>query len=176
MYLAPPQRYYRRVDTANDIAPSKLKLKSLNGKAYDLRDWLTSYPFLLVAIDPYTIESSWILETSQRIFDHFSPADVRVGWICTADEQGCSDFLGPLSENYLTFPDPNREIVKSLSIENLPALVHIRSDGFMQISNGWNPSEWKSISHWLSNILAWSKTTIPTLDDPSPFSGTPADG
>ncbi|MEL7155921.1 MAG: hypothetical protein AAFN30_04900, partial [Actinomycetota bacterium] len=41
-------------------APPDLVLDSLRGEGYALRDWLTSYPLLLVALDPYTHESAWI--------------------------------------------------------------------------------------------------------------------
>jgi len=164
------------VDTSTSIAPAKLMMKSTSGKSYALRDWLTSFPFLLVAIDPYTAESSWILDTATRIFDHYSPADVRVGWICAADEQGCKKFLGPLAENYLTFPDPDREIISQLKLETLPALVHVRSDGFLQVANGWNPKAWSSVCDWISTILAWSNTIVPVPSDPNRYTGTPAEG
>lgn len=149
-------------------------LKPLEGKGYKLRDWLTSYPFLIVAIDPYTYESSWILETSIRIFEHFNPADIRVGWLCTADEQGCQEFLGPLAESYLTFPDPARLAVSALGVDHLPSLVHIRADGFVQTAQGWDPKTWTEVCDRAAKILAWNNTLLGTQGDPGPFPGTPA--
>ncbi len=147
---------------------------SINGNSYPLRDWLTSYPFFLVALDPYTNESSWILEAAGDLLHHFSPADIRVGWIATTDEEGCRTFLGPWEEKFLTFPDPDRKLVTELGLEELPALIHIRSDGFLEVANGWNPEQWNEIAATISKQLSWSKPQVPKPGDPTPFSGTPA--
>ena len=48
---------------------------------------MTSYPMLMVAIDPYTSESSWILDTAADLLHHYSPADVRVAWLVAADDE-----------------------------------------------------------------------------------------
>jgi len=153
-----------------------LVLNSLRGDGYPLRDWLTSYPLLLVALDPYTHESAWILETGARVLHHYSPADVRVGWLVAADADGCQQFLGPLAERYLTFPDPDREAIKAFGLERLPGLVHVRSDGHTQVANGWNPPQWKAIASGLTKILAWSNPGLPGPGDPTPYSGTPSEG
>lgn len=157
-------------------SPADLVLDSLRGDGYPLRDWLTSYPFLLVAIDPYTHESAWILETAGRILDHYSPADIRVGWLVTTDEEGCRQFLGPWSDRYLTFPDPDREAVTAFGVERLPALVHVRADGFIQTVNGWDPVGWREVTDLVSKILAWSRPMIPQPGDPTPYLGTDAKG
>jgi len=153
-----------------------LVLDSIRGDGYPLRDWLTSYPLLLVAIDPYTHESAWILETAGRYLDHFSPADVRVGWLVTADEPGCRQFLGPWAERFLTFHDPDREAVLALGVERLPALIHIRSDGFAEVANGWSPEHWRNIAANLAKILSWSRPTVPQPGDPTPYLGTAVKG
>ncbi|MGI9610236.1 MAG: hypothetical protein ACR2NL_08060, partial [Acidimicrobiia bacterium] len=62
-------------------APEEMVLDSIHGKPYAVRDWLTSYPLLLVSLDPYTHESAWILETAGRFLDHFTPANVRTAWL-----------------------------------------------------------------------------------------------
>ena len=105
------------VSPAVAVAPPELVLDSIRGEGYPLRDWLTSYSLCLVAIDPYTIESAWILETAGRILDHYSPANVRVGWLATTDEDGCRQFLGPWAERFLTFADPDRDAVTALGVE-----------------------------------------------------------
>ncbi len=155
-------------------APPDLVLDSLRGEGYALRDWLTSYPLLLVALDPYTHESAWILETAGRFLQHYSPSDIRVGWLATTDDDGCRQFLGPWAERFLTFPDPDREVVQALAVERLPALVHIRSDRFVEVAEGWNPEEWRVIADHLAKILAWSRPIIPQPGDPTPYLGTPA--
>ncbi len=157
-------------------APPDLVLDSLRGDGYPLRDWLTSYPLLLVALDPYTHESAWILETAGRFLDHFSPSDIRVGWLATADDNGCRQFLGPWAERFLTFPDPEREAVVALGFERLPGLAHIRSDGFLEVANGWDPEGWRQIAGQLARILGWSRPILPRPGDPTPYLGTPVKG
>ena len=157
-------------------APSDLVLDSLRGEGYPIRDWLTAYPLLLVALDPYTHESAWILETAGRYLDHFSPSDVRVGWLATTDGEGCEQFLGPWAERFLTFPDPDREAVLALGVERLPALIHIRSDLFVQVANGWDPQGWRNIAADLAEILSWTRPAIPRPGDPTPYIGTPVKG
>ncbi|MGF1597890.1 MAG: hypothetical protein ACFCVK_13315 [Acidimicrobiales bacterium] len=157
-------------------APADLMLASLRGDAYPLRDWLTSYPLLLVALDPYTHESAWILETAARFLHHYSPSDIRVGWIATTDDDGCRQFLGPWSERFLTFPDPDRELVVALGLERLPGLIHVRADGWVDVANGWDPERWRTIAGFLSKILRWTRPTIPRPGDPTPYVGTPVKG
>lgn len=157
-------------------APPELVLDSLRGEGYPLRDWLTSYPMLLVGLDPYTHESAWILETAGRFLEHFAPSDIRVGWLATADADGCRQFLGPWADRFLTFPDPEREAVTALGFERLPGLAHIRSDGFLQVSNGWEPEGWRHIAAQLAKILRWTKPMIPRPGDPTPYQGTPVKG
>ncbi len=154
------------------VAPSDLVLDSLRGDGYPLRDWLTSYPLLLVAIDPYTHESAWILETGRRLLDHYKPSDIRVGWLATADEEGCEQFLGPWADQYLTFPDPERTAVQALGLTRLPGLIHVRSDGHLDVVDGWDPTGWREVSTMLSKILAWSRPMIPQPGDPTPYEGT----
>lgn len=149
---------------------------STSGKGYPLRDWLTSYPFMLVALDPYTNESSWVLEAAAEILDHYSPADIRVGWIVTADEEDCKKFLGPWHDRFLTFADPERKLVKELPIEQLPALVHIQSNGVVEVADGWQPKQWNDIAATVAAYLAWSKPLIPKPGNPSAFAGSPVDG
>ena len=155
-------------------APPDLVLDSIRGEGYPLRDWLTSYPLLLVALDPYTHESAWILETAGRLLHHFSPSDIRVGWLATTDDDGCRQFLGPWAEQFLTFADPEREAVLELGVERLPSLVHIRSDGFVEVAEGWDPASWREISANLAKILSWSRPILPQPGDPTPYAGTPA--
>ncbi len=157
-------------------APPDIVLDSLRGEGYPLRDWLTSYPLLLVGIDPYTHESAWILETAGRFLDHFSPSDIRVGWLATTDDDGCRQFLGPWCERFLTFPDPEREAVLAFGVERLPSLIHIRSDGHLTVANGWDPEAWRAIAADLAKILSWNRPQIPRPGDPTPYAGTPVKG
>ncbi len=157
---------------ATCVAPPEYKFGNLAGTEYKLRDWLTSYPLLLVAIDPYTAQSSWILDTAVRIFRHFQPADIRVGWICTGDVEATKAFLGPLAEEFLTISDPKAELCKELGIGVLPSLVHIRVDGFTQHADSWDPQVWTKVTDWVATIAAWSKINLGVGPDPVAYEGT----
>ncbi len=159
-------------------APSlETKLNPLVGDARPLSDWLTTFPLILGVIDPYTHESGWLLDTFERIFHHFRGSDARVSWLVTSNEAGAKKFLGPLAEEYLTFADPDRTMVKSLDLETLPALVVIKQDGSIVASaEGWDPSTWRPVTEMLASLTHWSRPTIPSDGDPVPYPGTPADG
>ncbi|MEE9415237.1 MAG: hypothetical protein V3V01_08125 [Acidimicrobiales bacterium] len=157
-------------------APSlETDLNPLTGDARPLSDWLTTFPLVLAAIDPYTHESGWLLDTIERIFHHFSGADNRVAWLVAADEPGTREFLGPLADDYLTFTDPDRTMIKSLALDTLPALVVIKQDGsLLGSAEGWDPETWRPLAEMLATLTKWQRPTIPAQGDPVPYPGTPA--
>lgn len=155
-------------------APEELVLDSVRGQGYVVRDWLTSYPLLMVALDPYTHESAWILETAGRFLRHFSPADVRTAWLCATDDEGCKQFLGPWQEEFLTFADPEKDAIKALGFDRLPGLCVINPDLSVEMSNGWDPESWRTITANLARMLSWSRPMVPRPGDPLPFQGTTA--
>jgi hypothetical protein len=130
-----------------------------------------------VVLDPYTNESSWILETAARVLRGFRGAAVRVNFIITCSPEEAKQFLGPLAEEFLVFCDPDRSVVKGLGLSMLPAFVFVRIDGTVEaVAEGWHPAEWRAVAESLATTNAWSKPTIPAPGDPSPFEGTPALG
>ena len=157
-------------------APSDLVLDSIQGEGYSVRDWLTSFPLLLVAIDPYTHESAWILETAGRLLAHYTQADVRVGWLVTADGDDCRRFLGPWADEFITFADPERTAVMALGVERLPALVQVEHDQSVRVANGWDPDAWREIATYVSTVHRWSRPMIPRPGDPVAYEGTIAKG
>ncbi len=157
-------------------ASTDIVLDSIQGKGYPVRDWLTSYPLLMVAIDPYTHESAWILETAGQFLRHYKPADIRVAWLVAADDEGCRSFLGPWADEFLTFADPERSAILGFGLERLPSLLHIRNDGAVQAANGWDPSAWRAVAETLAVNLSWSRPMLPKPGDPVPYPGTPAQG
>jgi hypothetical protein len=167
----------RSLETGSAVVePADLVLDSIQGKGYPVRDWLTSYPLLMVVLDPYTHESAWLLETAGRLLRHYTPADIRVAWLVAADDDGCRQFLGPWAEEFLTFADPDRTAINGLGLNRLPALVHIRNDAAVQHADGWDPDAWRAIAEVLSVHLSWSRPMIPRPGDPVPYGGTPAAG
>ena len=95
-----------------------------------MSQFLTTFPLAAVVLDPFTHESSWLLDTAHRILTIFREADVRVAFLVTGSGiEGASQFLGPLTDQILTLADPNRSMVRSLGLETLPAFVALRQNG-----------------------------------------------
>jgi hypothetical protein len=157
-------------------APSlDTSLKPLNGEARPLREWLTTFHLTSIVIDPYTNESSWILKTAGRILHEFSGAATRVNFVVTSSEADAKKFLGPSADEYLTFTDPDRVLVKQLALTELPAFVFIQSDGTVpQCAQGWSPKSWREVSDYIADTVKWSRPLIPAAGDPGTFKGTPA--
>jgi len=163
---------FRPVATAP--APN-ISLNPLQGDARPVEDWVTTFHLVVVVLDPYTYESSWIIDTASRILTTYSGADCRPAWLVAGSADDAKEFLGPWSERLLTFADPDREMIKSLELERLPALVHINQRlEVVGAAEGWNPAEWRDIAVTLAEQMSWSRPTIPESGDPTPYAGTPA--
>jgi hypothetical protein len=151
------------------------KLTTLGGETRPLEEWLTTFHLASVILDPYTNESSWVLKTAARILENLRGTDARVNFVVTADAADAKAFLGPLTEDFLVYCDPNRDFVRDLGLSELPAFVFIRLDGTLQAcAEGWNPIEWRKVAEHIATTTAWITPTIPVAGDPSPFHGTPA--
>ncbi len=155
--------------------PPDLVLTPLHGEPRRVDDWVTLFPLALVALDPYTYESAWLLEEAGRILTSFTAADVRVGWLVTASGDEARTFLGPWAERLLTFADPDREAVKALGLSTLPAFVIIDMAAQVPaVAEGWDPVTWRAAVGHLATILGWTKPAIPGAGAPGPYPGTPA--
>ena len=157
--------------------PPGLSLVPLGAEARPLEEWLTTFHLATVVLDPYTNESSWILPTATRILEGLRGSDARVNFLVTADGPDARAFLGPLSDQFLVFIDPDRLAVKSLGLEQLPAFVFIRVDGTVQAAaEGWSAPSWRAVADAIATATAWRTPDIPVLGDPGPFRGSPALG
>ena len=153
------------------------KLTSLGGETRPLEEWLTTFHLASVVLDPYTNESSWVLKTAARILETLRGTDARVNFVVTSDADGAKAFLGPLTERFLVYCDPDRAFVRALGLAQLPAFVFIRLDGTLQAcAEGWNAAEWREVAEQIATATAWISPTIPVAGDPGPFHGTPALG
>ncbi len=159
-------------------APSiDVELASVRGEARPFGNWLTTFPLVLVVVDPYTHESAWILKTAQRVLENYAGADCRVAFLATADAAGSLEFLGSLADEFLAFADPDRAVVKSLSLTVLPALVVVRQDGsLLGAAEGWVPEEWRALCEDLTRLTSWSRPNVPAAGDPPAYPGTPTAG
>jgi hypothetical protein len=157
--------------------PAALVLAPLQGEPRTIAEWVTTFHLALVAVDPFTYESAWLLEEAGRILDTYSAADVRVGWLVTGSADEARQFLGPWAEKLLTFTDPERQAVKALGLEQLPAFVHIDMAGQVaSAAEGWQPDEWRSAIAELALTLSWTQPSIPGPGAPGPFRGSPVAG
>ncbi|MGI9643951.1 MAG: hypothetical protein ACR2O6_01415, partial [Ilumatobacteraceae bacterium] len=99
-----------------ETVPSDLKLTPLGGKERTAAEQLKLFHLLAVVLDPYTYESSWMLDTSAHILRNFAGADCRASFVLTCDEKGAREFLGPLTDEFMCWVDPDREFVKALGV------------------------------------------------------------
>ncbi|MGZ4741113.1 MAG: hypothetical protein ACXV5U_07450 [Ilumatobacteraceae bacterium] len=153
------------------------KLTALGGDTRPLEEWLTTFHLASVVLDPYTNESSWVLKTAARILENLRGTDARVNFVVTADADGARAFLGPLTDDFLVYCDPDRAFVRTLGLAQLPAFVFIRLDGTLQAcAEGWDAAEWRKVAEQIATATAWISPTIPVAGDPGPFHGTPALG
>ena len=155
---------------------TQLTVATIDGAEQKLSQWLTTFNLLAVVIDPYTHESGWIIPTADRIFTHYEEADIRCAFLVTGNGDGARQYLGKYADSWLVLTDEHREFVGSLSLERLPALVHIGQDGSLVVfAEGWDPAEWRSVLDGVEEAMAWrSRPLLPTPQDPGAFEGTPA--
>jgi hypothetical protein len=152
-----------------------LTLTPIGREGRTLREWLTTFHMASVVLDPFTNESSWILETAVRVMRQFSGAAARVNFIMTCDVDEARAFLGPYADEFLVFCDPERHVVRALGLSELPAFVLIQSNGTIPAAaQGWTPAEWKAVATQVATLTAWSKPMLPAPGDPGSFRGTPA--
>jgi hypothetical protein len=157
--------------------PADLQLAPLDGESRDLEQWLTTFHLASVVLDPYTNESSWVLRTAVRILEEFRGSHARVNFIVTADDDDTRAFLGPLTDEFLVFCDPDRKVVSAMGLEQLPAFVFTRVDREVCArAEGWNSAEWRDVATAIADTTKWGMPTIPEAGDPGPFAGSPAAG
>lgn len=157
---------------STDVA-ADLELASLTGSARPISEWTTTFHLALVALDPFTLESSWVLQTARRILSRYKEADVRCAFLVAGTPDECRQFMGPLVDEYLIFADPDRTAVKGLGCETLPAFLHVNQHHQVEaIAEGWDPDAWRAVAENLSDRMDWTVPVIPDEGDPSPFAGT----
>jgi hypothetical protein len=157
--------------------PAHLRLAPINGEVKTIADWLVTFQLAAVVLDPFTNESAWIIETAGRVLLHFREADCRVAFVVTGTPEEARQFLGPWADKVLTFADPDREVIRALGLNELPAFVQIRHDLKVAASaEGWDPEEWRAVAESLATNMSWSAPLIPAYGDPSPYAGSAAAG
>ena len=157
--------------------PADLQLAPINGEPRTIAEWLVTFQLAVVVLDPFTNESSWLLETAGRVLTHFTGADCRSAFIVTGTADEARQFLGPWSDRVLVFADPDRAAVQALGLNELPAFLQIRGDRTIAgAAEGWDPPEWRAVAEGLAKNMSWSAPHIPAAGDPSPYAGSAAAG
>jgi hypothetical protein len=152
-----------------------VQLTPLTGSPRSISEWTTNFHLAIVALDPYTLESSWVLDAAVRVLRHYAEADVRVALLVAAPADGVREYLGPLATEFLVFVDEDRAAIKAFGLDSLPAFVHVNQHHQVEaVAEGWNPSDWAAVATNLSDRMDWSTPQIPAEGDPSPFAGTTA--
>ena len=151
-----------------------LELTPVEGEARTLSSFMTTFPLVPVVLDPYTNESSWILDTARRVLTHFKGAGCRPCWIITCPADEAKTYLGPYADEFLTFADPDRTMAKNLGVAEAPALLLVRQDGeVIAKAEGWNADEWRAVTESIAEFTHWSRPPMPADGDPGTYSGTP---
>jgi hypothetical protein len=154
--------------------PPDLVLSSLTGRSRSVREWVTTFHLLIVAVDPNSSRSRWIVPTAARVLTVYEQADCRVGWLVAGDAKDARKFLGRWATDILTFVDPDLTAIKAFGLETLPAVLHL--DQELRVVNaveGWEPFAWRALATELSHVMSWSKPLLPAPGDPGPFDGAP---
>jgi hypothetical protein len=154
--------------------PADLELAPLRGEPHTVSEWVGMFHLLIVAVDPFNERSAWLVETAGRVLTQYEQADCRIAWLVGGTPDEARLFLGPWSEQIMTFADPDLTAIRALGLETLPAIVLIALDGtIVDAVEGWDPDRWRELTDDLSRVLHWSKPGIPLPGDPAPFEGAP---
>ena len=154
--------------------PADLVLTPISGRARTVREWLTTFHLLFVAVDPNGLRSKWIVPTAARVLSEYEQADCRVAWLVTGDAGDARRLLGRWASEIMTFADPELVAVKAFGLNTLPAVVHLNMDlTVVNAVEGWDPPAWRALTTELSRHMSWSRPHIPAPGDPGPFAGGP---
>lgn len=165
---------YFQPAVATNPAPD-LSLTPLTGHVRTVREWLTTFHLLFVAVDPTNLRSRWIVPTAARVLKEYDGADCRVAWLVSGgDAADARKLLGRWAKEITTFVDPELTIAKGFGLATLPAIVHVNMNlTVVNAVEGWEPMAWRDLTKELSRQMSWSRPHIPVPADPGPFDGAP---
>jgi hypothetical protein len=150
-----------------------IKLASTKGVTRTLDDWSTMFHLCMVILPPRP-EASVFIPIADRIFKVFGDADCRTALCVAGNEFIAQGVLGPAEQQYLSFVDPDGELVSSLGLQHLPAFVHLRQDtSLVAAAEGWDPAAWQAVAKEVAKAMAWSVPTVAAAGDPPPTPGWP---
>ena len=150
-----------------------IKLTSSKGQTRTLDDWSTMFHLCLVILPPRP-EAARFIPIAERIFKVFGDADCRTAFCVVGNEFIARGVLGDAEDRYMTFCDPDAELVTSLGLTHLPAFVHLCQDTtVLAAAEGWDPHEWQRVAKAIGKELKWSHPEVSGPGDPAPTPGWP---
>jgi hypothetical protein len=150
-----------------------IKLVSSRGVTRTLDDWATMFHLCLVVLPPRP-EAARFIPIARRIFAVFGDADCRTAYCVVGNEFIAKGVLGEEEQETLTFCDADGELVKSLGLTHLPALVHLRQDTSLGAgAEGWDPDAWQAVVKEVAKAMSWTYPEISRPGDPPPTPGWP---
>ncbi len=154
---------------ATDV-PADLVLSPIGREPRTIAEWTTMFHLALVVLDPYTYESSWILDTATRVLRNYAGADCRVAFLVTADEADTRTFLGPLVDEFLVLVDPDRWPPRaSASSSCRPSCTSTRRHAVEAKAEGWHPDDWREVAENLATRMSWARPDHPGRRRPHPL-------
>jgi len=111
---------------ATNPAPD-LALVPIIGHPRTVREWLTTFHLLFVAVDPANVRSRWIVPTAARVLFEYEQADCRVAWLVAGEAADARKLLGRWAKDIMTFVDPELTAINGFGIATLPAIVRLSS-------------------------------------------------
>lgn len=155
---------------ANNPDPS-LELTTTKGSTRSLDDWATIFHLCLVVL-PDRPEATRFIEPIRRIFRQFGDADCRTAIVVPSTAPIAARILGKHEDESLVFVDPDKTLVKSLGLQHLPALVHLRQDTtLVDAAEGWDPDEWQRVADGIARAMKWTSPELRTLRHPPATAG-----
>ncbi|MCZ7530121.1 MAG: hypothetical protein M5U31_07105 [Acidimicrobiia bacterium] len=137
-----------------------LQVASLSGTTRSLDDWMTMFHLCLVVLpdDPAAARFLPVVENLTRVL---GDSDVRIAALWPSTTPLARRVLGDFADENLVFVDPSKELIASLGIEKLPALVHLRQDTTLAgIAEGWDAAEWQKVADELAEAMSWSNPEV----------------
>jgi hypothetical protein len=150
-----------------------LELTTSAGVTRTLDDWSTMFQLCLVIL-PARPEASVFVPIAQRVFATFGDTDCTTAFVVTGPQVVAERLLGHIDSGVMIFTDPELDLVSSLGLEHLPALVHLRQDtSVAAATEGWSPKEWQRVVRETAKAMAWTVPEVARPGDPPAFPGWP---
>ncbi len=148
-----------------------VKLTSSKGVIRTLDDWTTLFHLCLVVLPPRP-EAARFIPVARRIFSVLGDSDCRTAYCVMGNEFIAKGVLGDAEQEALTLCDPDGELVKSLGLTHLPAIVHLRQDtSLVAGAEGWDPAAWQDVVKGIAEAMSWTHPELGVRGDPPPTAG-----